>query len=277
LFPFLDSSLAARGWKFFNYAIMGPPTDTVRHSTTSINDGRQSFAILNSFSCILEGRNGGELHAELERRSNTQLAAIESFLTYCALHALRLRAMVLGERERLLHQPDSVIVRMDHHHTGESIIIPVRTIPGGTDSTISMAYALVVRGLESVRRPAGYVIPRGETEILHLLARHGIRMDTLSRDRQILVEQLTVQHLAQTSIEGDNILVPAVDAQVVAIMFRKGDVVVPTGQLHSSMIVTTLEPASMWGLIQYEAFGRLRIPGIPYPVYRLAGRYPDEL
>jgi hypothetical protein len=255
---------------------MGPPSDTVRHSTTSINDGRQSFAILNSFSFILEGRNGGELNAELERRSKTQLAAMESFLAYCALHASRIRTMVREERQRLIGTEDSVIVRMDHHHTDEAITIPVRTVPGGRDSTVGMAYAPVVRSLASVRRPAGYVIPRAEKEILQLLARHGITMDTLDRDRTITVEQLTVPELTQVSIEGDNIIVPTVQTAIRLVPFRKGDVIVPTRQLHSSMIAITLEPASMWGLIQYEAFARLRNPDTPYPVYRLVDRsFPE--
>ncbi len=71
LFPYLDKKLNDEGISFSNYYKMNYPNDTVRSSTTAINDGRQSFAILNNFSFILEGRDLGLLLILILKRRTT--------------------------------------------------------------------------------------------------------------------------------------------------------------------------------------------------------------
>ena len=69
LFPHLKAELGKQGLRFFEYVLADSPEDTARRSTTSINDGRQSFAIQGSLSFILEGRNGRLFNDDLKRRT----------------------------------------------------------------------------------------------------------------------------------------------------------------------------------------------------------------
>ena len=57
--PFINKYFTDRHFTNFIYSPGGPPgINYIRHSTFDINDGRQSFGILNSFSFIQEGING---------------------------------------------------------------------------------------------------------------------------------------------------------------------------------------------------------------------------
>jgi hypothetical protein len=46
-------------------------------------------------------------------------------------------------------------------------------------------------------------------------------------------------------------------------------VLVPVHQLRSTMIVSALEPSSLWGIAQYPAFAWMRNLNGEYPVYRI--------
>jgi hypothetical protein len=269
LFPFVASRLKEAGFRFFNYSIVDSPEDTLRHSTTDINDGRQSLAILNTFSCILEGRNARDFNGDLERRSRGQLAAIMAYLQYCADHADEIKRVVHAERDSLSISTAPVKLQMSHVHGGEHIAVPVKTYPGGKDSTVSLLYAPNIVSWREVPRPAAYIIPRQEKDILSVLQRHGITMHAIDKRQEMRVESYSVVKVDTSGIEGDPVLVPRVTKAKGMHTFEAGDVVVLMNQLHSTMIALTLEPESQWGLVQYKPFERLRNLDTEYPVYRL--------
>lgn len=269
MFPVLDAELREQGVRFFNYIIIDGPRDNPRHSTTAINDGRQSFAILNTFSFILEGRNGRDVHEDLARRSRGQAVAITAFLRFVAAWADEIRRLVQDERHKDLVRRDSVALVMDHVHDGSLIVIPVTTIPGGKDSTVSLPHRPVVKTFATVSRPHGYVLLRVLTGVLEVLQRHGVRSETLQRDTSLEVESAFITRVDTVEREGMNILFPSYTVQRTRRQFQAGDVLVPLQQLHATMLVIALEPASMWGLVQENLFAPWRTAGREYPVYRL--------
>ena len=105
----------ADGFRFYNYTIVGSPADTMRHSTTNINDGRQSLAIQQSYSFILEGRNGKSFHEELERRAKGQFSAIGHFLSFVADNAATIRETVRAARAAVPVAKDSVVLLAEYH------------------------------------------------------------------------------------------------------------------------------------------------------------------
>ncbi len=271
MFPALDRELRDAGFRFFNYIIVGSPTDTLRHSTTSINDGRQSLAILNTYAFILEGKNGPALHDSLGRRSRGQLAAILSFLRFAAENAATLRTLVARERAALSLTREPVALLNDHLYDGADLDVPVRTVSGEIDSVIRMPHRPTVHVLRSTERPKAYIISGAETSIIELLQRHGVRMEVLSEPKTFSVEALTVTGWSSRIIEEDSVLIPELTTRREEHTCVAGDVLVPLDQLHSTMIAIALEPASMWGVISYDAFRELREPGKEYPVYRVIG------
>jgi hypothetical protein len=269
MFPVLDAELREQGVRFFNYIIIDGPRDNPRHSTTAINDGRQSFAILSTFSFILEGRNGRTMHEDLARRTKGQAVAITAFLRFVASRAGEIRVLVREERFKNLARTDSVALVMDHVHDGSVIAIPVRTVPGGNDSTVSIPHRPVVKTFVKIGRPQGYVLPQALTGVTEVLQRHGVEFRTLQRDTTLEVETTVITRVDTVEREGMNTLLPSYTVRKTPRQFQVGDVVVPLAQLHATMLVIALEPASMWGLVQESLFAPWRAAGLEYPVYRL--------
>jgi len=271
LFPFLGPALAKRGVRFSNYLRMQTPGDTVRFSTTSIDDGRQSFAILNTFSFIVEGRNGRDLNDELDRRTTGQLAAIESFLDFVNRKNEEIRSLVRSEREKSVHSAEPVVTQMDYVYDGATINVPVRTLSSNVDSVLSMAFAPVVKPLESIQRPAGYVIPRSQRALRDLLDRHNVRYDTVARAAQREVEIYTIVDLAGKWMENKPSMYVSTRMRRATVSLEPGDIVVPLNQPQGTMLVIALEPSSMWGIAQEESFAQLLEKGSDYPLYRIPG------
>jgi len=269
LFPYLDAQLASQRIRFFNYTIMGGPGDTVRHSTTDINDGRQSFAILNTYSLILEGRNGGGFNTDLKRRVTNQHAAITSFLTYVAGNAENIAELVHTGRNRLPRDHDPVVLQMNHIHNGETLAVPVKNLATGKDSSVAMKFASSVKPLLFVKRPHGYIIPASNTALHSFLDRHHIVYTQLDSDMEYRVESAIIDGFDLKMVEGDSVFLPLVSRKEGTRFFHTGDLLITLDQLRSTMIVIALEPESMWGLVQYKEFASLLQSGKEYPVYRI--------
>jgi hypothetical protein len=269
MFPFLETKLRDAGIRFFNYAIGGGPGDSVRHSTTDINDGRQSLAILHSFSCILEGRNGKGMSDELRRRVRGQLSAIRAYMMFVADHTKEISALVATERRQLAYARGPVAMQMNHFPDGTSLVMPVRTYPGEKDSTVLLPYNPVVRTLYEVSRPAAYRISRDQTQILDFLGRHGVLCSVLSRDTILDVEAYADVRFATTVVEGDTAYLAQPEARKTRVECFAGDALISVHQLRSTMLVSALEPSSLWGIAQYPAFAWLRNIQGEYPVYRV--------
>ena len=133
MFPALRAGLEADGFRFYNYTIISTPADTMRHSTTNVNDGRQSLASQGSYSFILEGRNGRTFHDEIERRTKGQLSALTHYLTFIGQNAGTIRAKVQAARATIPVSRDSVVLLAEYLFTGEAMPMPVRTIAGGAN------------------------------------------------------------------------------------------------------------------------------------------------
>jgi len=269
LFPFLQNALAKKGIRFSNYLRMQAPGDTVRYSTTSIDDGRQSLAILNTFSFILEGRNGRHVNDELDRRTTGQLAAIEAFLDFVNRNSAEIRSLVHSERDRIIRSTEPVVMQMDYVYDGATINIPVRSLSTNTDSVLSMAFAPIVKPLGSVERPAAYVVPHNRRAIRDLLDRHAVRYDTVARAERREVEIYNVVDIAGTWMENKPSTSVTTRMRTAEVTLEPGDVVVPVGQAQGTMLVIALEPSSMWGIAREAPFAGLLVKGADYPVYRI--------
>jgi hypothetical protein len=273
MFPAVRSGLEADGFRFYNYTIVGSPQDTMRHSTTNVNDGRQSLASQGSYSFILEGRNGKTFHEELERRTKGQLSALTHFLGFVTGHAAPIREKVQAARAAIPAGRDSIVLLAEYLFNGESMLMPVRTIAGGRDSVIRVLHRSMPTPLLRTARPAAYVVPATRQELIALMQRHEVTMRTLRRTERLQVEVQTVQRWNKRIFEEDETLFPEITRTTIWREFTAGDVVIPMDQRKAFLISLALEPASVWGVVQYEPFAALRVEGTEFPVYRLLPRH----
>jgi hypothetical protein len=94
-------------------------------------------------------------------------------------------------------------------------------------------------------------------------------MRTLTQPTRLRVEVQTVLRWNTRIFEEDVTLFPDIVRCEAEREFVAGDVVVPLDQLKAFLIMLALEPASVWGVVQYEPFASLRVKDTEFPVYRV--------
>ena len=269
LFPYLDSKLNDEGVSFSNYYKMNYPTDTVRSSTTAINDGRQSFAILNNFSFILEGRNGISFNSDLKRRTTDQLSAIKAFLEFANTRSSEIMTMVHRERGKIKSETDDVIIQMDYVCNGKTIQLPVQTLPSLKDTTTEMLFSPHVNPIKSIKRPLGYIIPKEQKKLIALLGRHNIEYAVINDSESKQVEVYTIKNVQTQWLENKSFKIATVSKHSKEYKCKKGDVYIPLNQIHGTMLCIALEPESMWGVVQFEQYENLLKAREEFPIYRV--------
>jgi hypothetical protein len=269
VYPFVASRMARAGFAFNEY-IVGSPQDRVRHSTTEINDGRQSFGILNTLSFIQEGRNGRSPGGNLERRVRSQLAGIEGLLEYCNDNAGEIRTLVAAEQAKLVNAAGrNFALRMEHIHGSGVLRIPAETYPGGRDTIVEITpYHDAVHAVCETTVPAGYCIPASEHEVIDLLQRHHVKMERVATPRHVIAETWLIDSVATDALEEDTLPRPCVRTMRETLLLKPGDIIVRTDQWHSLFLASMLEPESLWGLVKYEKFGGL-LKGRKFPIARI--------
>lgn len=267
VYPAVQAAMARAGYSFSEY-IVGSPADRLRHSTTEINDGRQSFGILGTLSFIQEGRKWRSVEDQLERRARSQYTALGGLLRCIAERAPEVRAIVSAARAGLPKLAGStVITRMDHFPSQPRPAIPVWKVNEGKDTVWTvMPYHGRVVPLDSIVLPVAYVIPRELSAVRELLERHHVRFDTITKPARLRLGEYAVDTIGVVVIEEDSLPAPGLRLLSTVRELRPGDLVVPTDQWHSLFLASALEPASLWGLLKYPAFtvdlvsnGRYRI------------------
>lgn len=272
LFKYLNMELTKSNVTFSNYYKINAPDDTVRSSTAGIIDGRQSFAILNTFSFILEGKNGESFNSDLERRSLNQLKAIESFLQFQDKNSKKIISLIEKERKNILSSKDSVVIQMDYNSIGEKINMPITVLASMKDSSIIMDYSSEIKPIKSVARPTSYLIPSEYQEVINLLDKHNVGYTILENPSKIEVEVYTVKNVEKKWLENKIFSIAKTISTVSEYECKSGDIIVPLNQNAANWISIAFEPESMWGIIQSEKFENLLKVGEQFPIYRIMAK-----
>jgi hypothetical protein len=269
IFPYVAGYMHGQGY-FYNEYIVGSPSDRVRHSTTEINDGRQSFGVLGTVSFIQEGIRWRTREDSLRRRVQSHLTAVQALLQYCSRHAQEIMQIVQKERARLVAltgQP--IALRMDHVQGKGVLRIPVRMLKTERDTTwLVKPYFGEVKLQRSTVVPEKYFVERKDSAIVELLRRHHINVEEVTQETEMTVSAFFADSVAPANIEEETQPLVSVSCRQIKRTFKPGDFVISTRQLQSLLTSIILEPESMWGLTKYEQFAYL-LKQAQYPVFRL--------
>ncbi|MEJ5306182.1 MAG: M14 family zinc carboxypeptidase [Ignavibacteria bacterium] len=254
--PFIENYLKAKNYTFCEYVVGGPPDkERLRHSTVDINDGRQSFGILNTLSFILEGKNGRDFYLDnIERRAKGQCETMLGLLKFCYQNQKEIKKLVEAARKDILKK-DSVIVRSDHFPDGQSFKLPVKLVGEEKDTIISISnYHPVIESLLKIKIPFAYLIPKNDELLVEFIQDHNLRYSEIIPDDKV-ISRYEVINIDSILIEGEYL----VDIQIQEQRVNKEElgqeyILIPTDQLKKNLIVLALEPQSMSGLVQYEKF-----------------------
>lgn len=272
--PFFKKYLTDYKFTFNNYILDGPPNKfRIRHSTVDINDGRQSFAILNTLSFIMEGLNGRDRSADnIKHRAEGQAAGMKALLEYSYKNKNNIIKTVKDARANLKHSRagEVVAIRMEHVKGIDTLLLSLRSVYSGNDSLITVSeYHSVVKPLLAVNKPAAYLIPREDSSLVEWMDKHEIEYKNYVPDDRQILKVYKVSIVDSIMLEGEYI--PNVNVEkkdFIGAYTSGGYYLVPINQLHSNMLVLALEPQSVIGLAIYKQFEYL-LKKDSYPVLRV--------
>lgn len=282
LIPEIGQQIKNDGFRFHRY-IVGEPFQNhrIRHSTTAINDGRQSMGIYNSLSFIIEGKRYGDLLTNIEKRTKAQVSAIMGFLKTVAAHSVEIAQTVRLSRRRLVDTAylvkNDVAIQMDYFRdaTQTALTFPVFDLYTWHHGEKKLEnYFSTVKIKKSVKRPYAYVISADQTRLLDVLTRHQIEMFQLKDAREIEVTAFSVLHVTPGVDEDKPTETVDVREKSQRMNFAKGSVVILLNQKAANLIPLVLEPQSTWNLAQTRVgrkyrFSRFLKEGQIYPVFRI--------
>lgn len=272
-FPFIKNYLNEQGFSFQNYILGGPPEqELIRHSTYDINDGRQSFGILNTFSFIQEGLNGRDSIENIKRRAEGQATGMLGFLEFIYLNKNEIKNMVEEERAKLVsgNVNDEVAIQLDHVGDGSTLKLNLFSLYSNEDTIITVKdYRPVVKSLFDVKRPSGYLIPKDSIDLVEWANRQNIELTELKNQDNVIIKQYTVASIDSIDFEGDKVVNPTLEINDVSDIDLSKYYYVAMNQLRCNQIVIALEPKSILGLVTYKAFEYLLRNGEPYPILRV--------
>jgi hypothetical protein len=273
--PYAEREITAAGYTFHNY-LVGTP-ERIRYSTTSVNDGRQGFGILNTFSLILEGKNARTPTEDIRRRTEAQQHALLTLLNFCKDKKMDILSIVRSARRTLIatENPEFVLTMRREKDSGVLTIPVLEVVPVNDDyetgdtvvAEIGNYFPLVVKE-ETTTIPDAYLVPATEDRIIELLRKHNILMKPLTEGDVYRGEFLVIRQFRTIELEETEILFPDLRRERATYIARNGDMLVPTDQLQRFLIATALEPQSMHGLLQYNEFRHLQQTG-RYPIVRV--------
>ena len=279
--PFIESYLNKKEFSFHNYILGGPPGDELfRHSTYDINDGRQSFGILNSFSVIMEGKNGRDSIDNIKRRAESQAAGMLGFLEFIYEFKDKIKSIVQSERKKYApYNPGgNVAIQLDHISVGKKLNLPLLSLSTGTDTVINISdYHPIVKSLYDVKRPFGYLLPKNLRGVVDWAKRNNLIMHQATKIPDVKFEKYFISGIDSINFEGDNVVNPVVEVREIKNGIKFEDYFfIPTNQIRSNLIVIALEPKSTLGLPTYKEFEFLLKKDQAYPILRIISKYQNH-
>jgi len=275
VFPFWSKFLVDSKFSTAVYAPGGPPEiDYIRHSTFDINDGRQSFGIQNTFSFIQEGLNGTDNFVEnIKHRAEGQMTGMRGILEFVYSHKNEIKKMVTAERKYLVSGKANSIVSIQSEHVanGQKLTLPLYSYYSKTDTTVIVNdYRPVVKSMTDVQKPAGYLVPKLNKELVEWVGKQALTTTDFKKLKSQKIEQYTIVRIDSIDFEREIIINPVVEANEFKGEINVADYLyIPTAQLKGNLLILALEPKSELGLVTYKQLAHLLNVGETFPVLRV--------
>ncbi|MCF8308968.1 MAG: hypothetical protein K9I68_08175 [Bacteroidales bacterium] len=273
MLPFLEQEITQQGYSFFEYTLGHFPSgERLRHSTTDINDGRQSLGITNTLSFIVEGKNGKDSTHRIRERAFSQYHTGKAFLNFVFRNTDTIGELVHQQRQSLKEHPpgDSTIIRMDHFDGEEPLDFPLKSLKTGEDTVFVVEdYHYKIKPLLKVEEPHGYLVPKGDTALVNIVRNNHFKRDTvLKRSSRTIMgyETIEVEIVENEGLKNKN---PMTIKQLMNHVKYEKYYYIPVQQIRRNKIIQAFELKAMWGIGNYDKFNQLIKKGKLFPVLRV--------
>ena len=272
--PFITDYLEDAGFTSHEYLLEGPPNKgRIRLSTFDINDGRQSFGSLNTFSIIMEGKNGHESLDNIKHRAEGQYTGMKGFLEFVYQNKDEIKLLVEHERQKLIDSKpgEKVAIQMEHAGDGSELNLTLLSVSSNNDTVVVVKnYTPVIEPLLEVEKPVGYLVPKSNPDLSNWVQLHNIITTELPHMQNSEIIRYIITAVDSLNFEGDMVIKPSVKTEVVNAKINLSDYYfIPTNQLYSNIIVQALEPQSEIGLATYKEYEYLVRKDEAYPIMKI--------
>ncbi len=271
--PYIKEYLNKSGFSCFEYIPGGvPEKEYVRLSTFDINDGRQSFGSMNSFSMIFEGKNGRDSIDNIKHRAISRYTTLKGYLQFIYDNKDKIKNLVNSERNKLVNAKpgEPVAIQMNHFKDGSKLTLTMQSTYSNKDTLVTIEnYRPVVKPTLEVKRPVGYLIPKASNELVDWMKRQNFTFSSFESKNKMKVEQYLITKVDSIDFEGDMVINPTVEKKEFALTNASDYYFIPTNQLAGNIIVQALEPQSMIGLATYKMFEHLVRTNELYSILRV--------
>jgi hypothetical protein len=273
ILPSVEKKVVAKDFTFHEYIVGGAPDKyRIRRSTTHLNDGRNSFGILNTFSFILEGKNGKDSISNIAHRTKGQVSAIEGLLNAVYENAEEIKSIVKTAREKLFKKDYNqfVSVRMEHYGDSKDLPLKLKKVTGNIDTVISVNnFHPIIKSLLKIKKPFGYLFRDDNAIIKSFLTKHSIAFDKYVYDNKHKIFSYKILKMKEAENEELRNFYPEIKKIKKVLDPNHSYFIVPIKQLASNLLVSAFEPQSMLGLIQYEEYRQELIIKSEFQIFRL--------
>lgn len=278
--PSVGELVKKDGFRFSRY-IVGAPFENqrIRHSTTEINDGRQSMGIYNTLSLIIEGKRYGDLLTHIKKRSIGQASAITAFLNVIAKRTSEIKSLVGDAREQLLRPKENSLshIRQDYFPDPDrkELTLPIFDLYSWHHIEKPLKnYEPLVKVIQSVQIPYAYIFSSQQERLIKLFEKHQIEMSRLIEDTEIEVETYLIRNVTPAIEEDKSTVNVDVVVKTTKMKLEKGSAVIRLNQPAANLIPLLLEPQSTWSIAKYGSGREYRFKeflqeGKDYPIHRI--------
>jgi hypothetical protein len=275
IIPYFMDFVKQRGYSSFVYYPGGPPNlEYLRRSTIDIDDGRQSFAVQNTFSFIQEGMNGTDVYIEnIRKRSFGQMYGMLALLNYVEQNHILLKKCVADSRKKLMSPSpkQKVSIQGRHLKSNQPVEFPMFSYHSGRDTVVLVsAFHPNIASVLEVQKPVGYLIPKIYPELKKWADSQGIRYTSYEANRRHHLTKYLIEGMEKVEFEGDTLDMPKVRLSGTDIRFEpESYYFIPCNQLKGNFIVMALEPQSVLGLVRYKEHAWLLQQNGIFPIHRV--------
>ena len=274
LLPEMERDMRLKNIRFRRFLNVDDPEKRFMHSSASLRSGRGALGIHNTLSYDMKAPKGGSGVNTIYEKTNLQYESIKTFLSILNRNAAEIKRIVSEEREKLTRGTSIPRVHIEMDYTKDpanvSITAPVLSIETGAETEVRFDnYYPLVGSVKSVTRPLGYAIPPENDAITQILEKHGIEIHMSEVAVRGVLELYTINSVTRATVEEHDITAVDVSVRSRISTIPAGYKIVWCNDIHSSLVVSMLEPHSIWGLAQSKTFSSLLAAGSSYPVIRI--------
>lgn len=239
--------------------------------------------------------NENYVYADYETRVKGNYKLLLSILDYSSENRDKIKTLLKEADKKTISRGlnptvnDSFALEYKGHATPEKITIKAfeaDTIPGvkgywrykksDRQRTVTVDYIADYFPTKSIRMPYAYIITVNDKNILENLKNHGIEVENLKEDVNIIVERFKINDLKPNKRLNQGHYTNIIKGEFIEEerSFAKGTVIVKTAQPLGWLVSYLLEPQSDDGLLKWNYFDKYLVPQwggnyFPYPVYRV--------